>query len=39
LITLYLTPVYYIYLSRAQESWLRWRGSRKSKGKMVMETA
>ena len=39
LITLYLTPVYYIYLSRAQDAWLQWRADKKKKRKMVMEPA
>ncbi len=38
MITLYLTPVYYIYLSRAQASWTAWRARRKSR-KLVAEPA
>jgi hydrophobic/amphiphilic exporter-1 (mainly G- bacteria), HAE1 family len=38
LITLYLTPVYYTYLARFQESWLRRRASKKLK-KLALETA
>ncbi len=37
LITLYLTPVYYIYLSSAQQSWVSWRSRKKKGGKLVAE--
>ena len=30
-VTLYITPVYYVYLDQVQHKWSEWRGKRKSR--------